>query len=145
MFSLYTLIRFFEKVTMTSTCWLWAGSKNLDGYGRFKVHGKLVRAHEFSLQISRGNRSSIPYIMHTCDTPSCVNPSHLIVGSHRDNMRDALKKGRHRAFKLTHCPNGHEINMENARYTRQGIRLCAPCMKKATERWKLKNEERESV
>lgn len=85
--------RFWEKVTKnTDGCWLWTAAKNKDGYGVFYVAGALVGAHKFSWEIQNGpTRLSV---LHTCDTPACVRPDHLFVGTQLDNMRDCAKKKR---------------------------------------------------
>lgn len=77
---------------MTTCCWEWQGATNKDGYGRFCVGRKLERAHAILLWWSTGKLPS--YVMHVCDNPRCVRPSHLHEGNHGLNMLDAYKKGR---------------------------------------------------
>ena len=78
-------------------CWLWLGSCNEDGYGRLTVGGrknpKAVGAHRIAYEIVKGKIGTLQ-VLHTCDVPCCVNPSHLFLGTHDDNMRDAANKGR---------------------------------------------------
>ena len=88
--------RFWEKVQGgdEDQCWLWLGAKS-KGYGQLGVAGKLVYAHRFAWEITRG--IPIPdwmQVCHHCDTPECVNPSHLFLGTAKDNMRDMVRKGR---------------------------------------------------
>jgi hypothetical protein len=91
--------RFWEKVNKTDKCWLWTGAVNIGGYGRIHVDGQIVLAHRISYELHNGK---IPQddsyhgicVLHTCDTPSCVNPNHLQLGTHRDNMQDMSKKKR---------------------------------------------------
>lgn len=77
-------------------CWLWTGSiKPRNGYGHFRVGRKDWNAHRFAYLDTHGSLPAELEVMHTCDVPSCINPAHLRLGTHRDNMQDSLKKGRH--------------------------------------------------
>jgi len=78
-----------------SACWLWGGNVNRGGYGKFKLNGKMVYAHRFSYEYANGKIPDGSVIFHNCDFPNCVNPSHLFVGSHQDNIRDKVEKQRH--------------------------------------------------
>lgn len=81
-------------------CWLWrgAGAASGPGYGRFRPGPRdvpMIGAHVFSWRIA--NCRDVPtghFILHSCDNPSCVNPSHLCLGTPRDNTQDAMRKGR---------------------------------------------------
>ncbi|MNQ21497.1 hypothetical protein D3C85_346200 [compost metagenome] len=82
---------------MPDECILWAGCKSTTGYGLVRHNGKCARAHRVAY--CRYNGLSLSDIgglcvMHTCDTPSCVNPDHLRLGTHKDNMSDKVSKGR---------------------------------------------------
>lgn len=92
--------KFWDKVRKTPTCWLWTGASFRKGYGNFswKFNGKVtnIGAHRFSYQLAHQvvlSRSQL--VLHKCDTPACVRPAHLFVGTHDDNMRDMVHKGRH--------------------------------------------------
>ena len=89
--------RFWEKVDKTSSprgCWLWTKG---DGYGVFWAEGKCVSAHRFSWLIHFGQVPDRLDVLHTCDTPACVNPQHLWLGTNADNVADMLSKGRQAA------------------------------------------------
>jgi hypothetical protein len=78
-----------------SKCILWEGGKTGAGYGDCKVEGKSVGAHRIAWM--KANNQAIPpnmVVMHTCDTPLCVNPEHLKLGTVQDNVLDAFAKGR---------------------------------------------------
>ena len=85
--------RFWSKVNKTEGCWLWTGGKNY-GYGQFWDGRKPQQAHRISWGIHCGPIPDGLWVLHRCDVPSCVNPAHLFLGTHTDNMRDAATKGR---------------------------------------------------
>jgi hypothetical protein len=85
--------KFWRKVNKTDECWLWTASVDHDGYGQFHA-GKQTRAHRFSFQLAYGWLPERGVIMHKCDTPRCVRPDHLVAGTHEDNVRDKIAKGR---------------------------------------------------
>lgn len=83
---------FFDK--KQSGCWEWNGSLAIDGYGRFWMDGKTIAAHRASYIL---HHSPIPHgkmILHVCDNPKCVNPHHLVLGTHRDNVQHMQERGR---------------------------------------------------
>jgi len=79
-----------------SGCWLWSGAQCRLGYGKVLARGKLRRAHReaFSAQNGAGSIEGL-VVRHTCDTPLCVNPAHLLRGTQADNVRDKVERGRH--------------------------------------------------
>jgi hypothetical protein len=86
--------RFWDKVCKSSDpngCWIWTGSKTRDGYGQFKLDGKVLRAHQVSWKLH--NLKYATYLCHTCHNTSCVNPAHLYEGNHESNMRDKANRG----------------------------------------------------
>lgn len=87
--------RFLKHVNKTNSCWLWTGSKRGNGYGSFRGPDGLVTAtHRFSYEKYIGIIPKENDVLHSCDNPSCVNPEHLFLGTHTDNMRDMWGKGR---------------------------------------------------
>ncbi len=73
-------------------CWNWTGCKSKAGYGQFLGQ----YAHRIAYEMYTGERVYHLHVLHRCDNPSCVNPSHLFLGTHADNMRDMKDKGRSR-------------------------------------------------
>lgn len=82
--------RFWPKVEKTDGCWLWRGGKLKGGYGML---GGLL-AHRIAFSLSTGDIPPGMHVLHRCDNPPCVNPAHLFLGTHRDNMADKERKGR---------------------------------------------------
>ena len=86
--------------TMLTECWIWVGGKvNKSGHGSLGINGDSILAHRISWMIHNGE---IPYsgsyhgvcVLHRCDNPSCINPNHLFLGSHAENMKDRDNKSR---------------------------------------------------
>lgn len=78
-------------------CWLWLGSKRPEkhgGYGIVKIDRKWSRAHRVSYEAYKGQIPDGLFVCHTCDTPLCINPHHLFLGTLQDNNLDMYRKGR---------------------------------------------------
>lgn len=86
--------RFWSRVQKTDSCWIWTGGRFKDGYGGFRYKGKAHRAHRVSYEMAYGFLPPEMDLLHQCDTPLCVNPEHLKLGTQTENMADMMKKGR---------------------------------------------------
>lgn len=95
---------FFERANRTATCWLWAGCVGADGYGHVRFNGKIVAAHRVAFEKANG-RAPVGHVLHSCDQPICINPSHLSEGSHSKNMAECAARSRNRSPRPG---NGHQ-------------------------------------
>ncbi len=87
--------RFWSKVDQSNQgCWLWQGTLLTQGYGCFKIAGKMYKAHRVAYTLAKGTIPPGMFVCHHCDTPRCVRPDHLFLGTIKDNVHDAIKKGR---------------------------------------------------
>jgi len=75
-------------------CWIWIGPKQPYGYGVFSIKKRKWLAHRLSFKLTYGCFDSNMQVLHHCDNPSCVRPSHLFLGTPKDNMDDKVRKGR---------------------------------------------------
>lgn len=94
-----TAERFWSKVNTDGECWEWQASKRSGKwpYGKFGVNGKdggWIHAHRMSWMLEHGAIPEGKVVCHKCDNPSCVRPSHLFLGSLKDNTQDMIRKGR---------------------------------------------------
>lgn len=91
--------RFWAKADQSGTCWLWAGARDKDGYGQFKVTAaeglyRQEKAHRVAFVLTYGPIRDNDMVLHHCDNPPCVRPTHLFLGDAGINRRDAASKGR---------------------------------------------------
>ena len=93
------LLEIFESMVVSIPecgCWIWMGTQRDEkrGYGQFFMNKKRERAHRASWLLYNGNIPENMLVLHRCDTPACVNPHHLFLGTDRDNVQDCINKKR---------------------------------------------------
>jgi hypothetical protein len=93
---MYLSEKFNEKVELIpeSTCHYWVGAIGGNGYGTFTYLRKTVLAHRISYKFYKGEIPEGMCVLHKCDNRMCVNPDHLFLGTHKDNMDDMKNKSR---------------------------------------------------
>lgn len=116
-----------------SGCWLWLGERSAGGYGRLEIDGRRHRVHRMVAGLVACTDGL--FVCHRCDEPLCCNPDHLFIGTHTDNMRDMVSKGRASNGQVakTHCARGHEYAGENlaVQVRKNGwvYRVCKTCQR----------------
>jgi len=127
----------------TTGCYLWLGKLNSSGYASKYFGGKMELAHRIAWILENG---AIPHgmqVLHRCDVRSCVNPDHLFLGTQRDNLRDAIRKGRAPQMdKQTVCKKGHPMQGNNLCLETGGIRRCLECRLKSRRAYRERKEHR---
>lgn len=84
------------EVNPETECWEWTGPLLHNGYGRFHINGKQVKAHRASYEEHKGPIPEGLLVCHACDNRKCINPEHLWLGTAKDNAVDRQLKGRGR-------------------------------------------------
>lgn len=90
----YTRLLSNYRVNSSTECWEWKGLKGSSGYGHFKVFGKFVGCHRYSYELHNGYIPEGMEVIHSCDNRICINPDHLSVGTHSQNMKEAKDRNR---------------------------------------------------
>jgi hypothetical protein len=129
-----------------SGCWEWKGKRNDQDYGIFNARRlglEGARAHRVVYVAQTGNE--LPDDMelcHRCDNPPCVNPSHMFIGTHADNMTDMTIKGRRGMYRVGGvCKNGHDVTRPGTtevvrRVGRPDEEACIACRNARIRRYK---------
>lgn len=86
--------KFKLRTAKKGNCLLWTGSKTRAGYGIIMINGKMEYVHRYVYAKHNGEIPKKMVIRHTCDTPACVEQTHLLIGLQADNVRDAVERKR---------------------------------------------------
>ena len=115
------IVRFWSHVTDKNEngCRLWTGCCNKKGYGQFRIGGKVLYAPRVSYLIVFGEFPEWLRVLHHCDIPACVEPTHLWLGTDQDNATDKMTKGRHTSTKGRHMNCGE--NHPQAKLTKEEV------------------------
>lgn len=128
-----------KTITNRNGCWIWQAATTSKGYGSFWLNGRQERAHRASYTLFRGPIPDGLRVLHHCDTPACVNPEHLYLGTDLDNARDRDQRARNHRIEArraqTHCVHGHAMSEANTYVDpKRGTRSCRTCRREATAR-----------
>ncbi len=127
-------------------CWPWTGWVNKQKYGRVELNGISYYAHRVIYDLANPgkielkaprNKNSYGFVRHTCDNPICCNPKHLLLGTHADNMRDKVERGRQsRPVSVESC---------NAKLTAENVREIRELSKNGSTRKELAEKYKVSI
>lgn len=124
--------RFWQRVQITNSCWLWTGTKTDAGYG-YLIVGKRVRAHRFSWELAGNEIPDELELDHLCRVRACVNPAHLEPVTRRENQLRGNTFARKRA-EQTACIHGHPFDAANTYIAKNGTRHCRTCAREGARR-----------
>lgn len=114
----------YHKVLKTR-CWVWKPTRDDNKYGRFWLERFNWKSNRAAYHLLVGPFDKELHVLHRCDNKGCVNPDHLFLGTHRDNMDDMLSKGRQasgdRHWSRTH-PEKRARGVRHGTYTHPGLR-----------------------
>jgi hypothetical protein len=117
-----------------SGCWLWHDPLHKDGYGVFRLNGRMEWAHRAAYKLLVGPIPEGLQLDHLCRVRHCVNPAHLDPVTPAENNRRSFSPSAENALK-THCVNGHPFDVENTIYG-VGRRSCRTCQRAAEHRYR---------
>lgn len=129
--------RFWDKVDRKASyeCWEWLGNARCgksELYGQFWLKGKNATPHRVAYEMEYGDFDKTLHVLHHCDNPICVNPTHLFLGTNEDNVRDKMSKGRWHGgrpkFTPKECARCHRMR----RVTMGYCRSCYTTVKRQT-------------
>lgn len=114
---------FWSRVQKPVGCWLYDGAREINGYGYLKNpfrEPKYITAHRLAWILKNGPIPEGMSVLHKCDIRGCINPDHLFLGSHEDNMADKVRKGRHHRGELS---TKAKLTLEQVREIRRDYKL----------------------
>lgn len=83
-----------DKSSSPKGCWLWLLGRDRGGYGKTKHQGRSWRSHRLAWSLRNGPIPEGLQVNHSCDVRLCCNPAHLTVGTQKDNIKEAVSRGR---------------------------------------------------
>ncbi len=133
---------FWSRVKKSRSCWVWTGCRSKDGYGTITYKKTGHRTHRMALTLSGTTIPDGMIVMHKCDNPACVRPSHLKIGTQKENMSDASIKGRIVSANAnkTLCKYGHPFSEPNTYVRPSGVRVCRTCAKRMNSATSLRRK-----
>jgi len=118
-------------------CWVWTGSRNVQGYGTLAYERRTVTAHRFSYEVCAGLTTINRDLHHTCENRLCVNPDHLQDVTPQEHFLFSRTSCVAINRVKTHCVNGHAFTEENTKIEknrRGAVRRCWTCLREYSKR-----------
>ena len=131
--------RFFDKVVVDpeTGCWNWKAQRTWNGYGRFRLDGKLHYAHRVCYELVKGKIPEGLELDHLCRNRGCVRPGHLEAVTHQENVRRGVPANSAK----THCLQGHRLSGDNLYVRPDGERVCRTCRAERARRYRTKKKK----
>lgn len=132
-------------------CLIWQGSFQFSGkkrdvpYPNIGHRGKTWRGNRLVWTLVNGPIPEDKNVCHSCDNTKCLNPDHLWLGTHSENMQDKISKNRDHNLVKTHCSQGHPFSGDNLIIRKSGARSCRQCMRVFWNKFDAKNREARRV
>ena len=147
-----TLEAILSRCVRDKDCLIWtkgfqrSGKRGQALYPHATIKGKTRRLNRVVLELSKGIvLTKEQHALHTCDSTKCLNPEHLFVGTHKENMQDKILKSRDHNKIKTHCKHGHAFAGDNLIIRKDGARSCRTCMRVYWNAFDAKNREARRV
>lgn len=137
-----------SRTIKVGACNVWQGSTKGSGrrgqarYPSVGYEGKNWGGHRLMYKLAYGEFDLDLHVLHKCDNTLCINPKHLKLGTHTDNMQDKIRKGRDHNQQKTTCLEGHPFSEENTYIRTTGARTCRTCMKQWASEYDARNREK---
>lgn len=108
-----------------SGCWEWTGALCDGRYASFAIGRKFISGHRFAMEYLKGESAEGLQVRHTCDNMRCVNPDHLLAGTHQDNMDDKVERNRQVKGSAVSTAKINEGQAEEIRASTDPVKLIA--------------------